>query len=116
MKWYYDLYLGDSVLDQKNKVINKIKRGEITLNKYVIALPKNGSDTLEAYPAVLLKEKWYEKSDVFIVGLAGGDDEAKEVMQLIIDDCYRETNGVNVRDFILNRETTKNDIKIIVRK
>ena len=103
MRWFKDLYLGESILDQKEEVINKIKNGKFTLNKYVIALPRNDYDTLETYPAVILKEEWYKKSDTFIVGLATGDDEAKEVMQFIISDCYDQTGGVDVRKFIMDQ-------------
>ncbi len=116
MQWYHDLYLGEKVAKKKNKIIYKIKDGKFTPSTYVIALPRNDYDTLEAFPAVTLREDWYKKADIFIVGLAKGNEEANEVMETIIKECYEETNDVNVREFILDREARKDEIKVVVRK
>ena len=98
---------------RKNKIIYKIKDGKFSPTTYVIALPRNNRDVLEAFPAELLKEKYYKHENIFIIGLAKGNAEANELMCRIIVECYRETDTVNVRDFILDREKKKNDIKII---
>ena len=113
MDWYYDLYLGEKIAKKKNKLIYKIKDGKFTPTTYVIALPRNRRDILETFPAEVLKQKYYKKANIFVVGLAKGNDEANQVMLEIIQDCWRETDTVNVRDFILDREAKKNDIKII---
>ena len=112
MDWYYDLYLGEKIAKKKNKLIYKIKDGKFTPTTYVIALPRNRRDILETFPAEVLKQKYYKKANIFVVGLAKGNDEANQVMLEIIQDCWRETDTVNVRDFILDREAKKNDIKV----
>ena len=113
MDWYYDLYLGEKIAKKKNKLIYKIKDLKFTPSTYVIALPRNRRDILETFPAEILKQKYYKKENIFVVGLAKGNEEANHVMFEIIQDCYRETNTVNVRDFILDREAKKNEIRII---
>ena len=112
MDWYYDLYLGEKIAKKKNKLIYKIKDGKFTPSTYVIALPRNRRDILETFPAEILKQKYYKKANIFVVGLAKGNEEANQVMLDIIQDCWRETDTVNVRDFILDREAKKNDIKV----
>ena len=113
MDWYYDLYLGEKIAKKKNKLIYKIKDGKFTPSTYVIALPRNRRDILETFPAEILKQKYYKKENVFVVGLAKGNEEANQVMLEIIQECWRETDTVNVRDFLLDREAKKNDIRII---
>ncbi len=113
MEWYYDLYLGEKIAKKKNKLIYKINEGKLSPTTFVIVLPRNNRDILETFPFEVLKQKYYKRQDFFIVGLAKGREEANELMCRIIVDCFRQTDTVNVRDFILDREAKKDDIKII---
>ena len=113
MEWYYDLYLGEKIAKKKNKIIYKIKDGKFTPSTYVIALPRNDRDVLETLPVEVLKQQYYKRQDLFIIGLAKGNEEANKLMLDIIIECYRETDTVNVKDFILDREEKKNEIRVI---
>ncbi|MCR5430867.1 MAG: hypothetical protein K6E58_06530 [Eubacterium sp.] len=103
MRWYDDLYLGEKIAKKKNKIIYKIKDRKFLPNTYVIILPRNDRNTLETIPAEILKQKYYRKVEIVIVGLAKGKEEAYKVMQEIIDDCYEQTGDVNVKEFIINQ-------------
>ena len=103
MKWFADLYIGYNLLDKKNQVIKKIKKGKPMFNKYVITLPQNDYDTLELYPSNVLIQKWYMNSDMVVVGIAEGKEEALDMMTLIIMECYERTGGCKVKDFILEQ-------------
>ena len=103
MRWYKDLYVGYSLLSKKRETIKKIKRGKITFDKYVIALPFNDYDTLDIYPSYVLLQKRYRSSDMVIVGIAQGREEAMDMMQLILMDCLHDTGGLNVKDYILGQ-------------
>lgn len=113
MEWYYDLYIGEKIAKKKNKIIYKINDGKLSPSTFVIVLPRNNRDILESFPFEVLKQKYYKRQDFFIVGIAKGREEANQLMLDIIQECYRETDTVNVRDFILDREAKKNDIKIV---
>ena len=113
MEWYYDLYLGEKIAKKKNKIIYKINDGKLSPSTFVIVLPRNNRDILETFPFEVLKQKYYKRQDFFIIGIAKGKEEANNLMLEIIKECYLETDTVNVRDFILDREAKKNDIKII---
>ena len=103
MKWFEDLYIGYNLLDKKNQVIKKIKKGKPMFNKYVITLPQNDYDKLELYPSNVLIQKWYMNSDMVVVGIAEGKEEALDMMTLIIMECYERTGGCKVKDFILEQ-------------
>ena len=102
MRWYDDLYVGYNLLDKKRQVMWKIKRGKQQFNKYVITLPFNDYDVLDIYPSNVLTQKWYKDSDIVIVGIAEGREEAMDMVQLIIMDCLNSTGGCKVKDYILN--------------
>ena len=93
MRWYDDLYVGYNLLDKKRQVMWKIKRGKQQFNKY---------DVLDIYPSNVLTQKWYKDSDIVIVGIAEGREEAMDMVQLIIMDCLNSTGGCKVKDYILN--------------
>ena len=103
MRWYKDLYVGYNLLDKKRQVIRKIKNGKPQFNKYVIALPFNDYDVLDIYPSYVLMQKLYKQSDMVIVGICEGIEEALDMMQLIIMDCLCDTGGVKVKEYILEQ-------------
>lgn len=103
MRWYEDLYVGYNLLDKKRQVIRKIKNGKPQLNKYVITLPQNDYDTLEIYLSNILNQKWYRDSDMVVVGITEGMEEAMDMIQLIIMDCLNDTGEVKVKKYIMSK-------------
>lgn len=103
MVWYEDLYVGYNLLDKKRQIVRKIKNGKPMFNKYVITLPQNDYDTLEIYPSNVLIQKWYRDSDMVVIGIAEGKEEAMDMMNLIIMECLEQTGNVNVKDFIMEQ-------------
>jgi hypothetical protein len=107
MRWYKDLYVGYNLLEKKRQVIRKIKNGKPQWDTYVITLPQNDYDTLEIYPSNILRQKWYRDSDMLVVGIAQGREEALDMMQLIVMDCLHDTGEVKVKKYIMNKMETE---------
>lgn len=107
MRWYEDLYVGYNLLDKKRQVMRKIKKGKPQINTYVITLPQNDYDTLEIYPSNILIQKWYLESDMVVVGIAEGMEEALDMMQLIVMDCFHDTGEVKVKKYIMSKMETE---------
>ena len=63
----------------------------------MITLPVNEANALEIYPSYVLLQKYYRKKKLTVVGISQGYDEALEVMQDILMDCYNETGQFLVR-------------------
>lgn len=103
MRWFKDLYVGYNILTEKSQVVDKIKQGKLQLDINVIALPENDYDVLEIYPSNVLIQKKYKDSDMVVVGIAKGKEEALDMMQLIVMDCYEDTGDVNVKKYILEQ-------------
>lgn len=100
MKFYKHLYIGDSI---KNPEIVKwklrINSGQLSV--FVIALAK-GDDQLELYHAGLLKQKLLRRYfPPYIIGIAGGREEAMGIIEKITSDCYALTGNANLKDYLL---------------
>ncbi len=100
MIWYRDLYVGESIIHKKKKVIWKIRHNAGQIGIYVITLASNGNNLLDIIPAQELLQKAYPKKELRVVGLAKGYDEAVLVAASIVDEVYRATGGFAVRAFL----------------
>ncbi|MCR5704760.1 MAG: hypothetical protein K6G85_09060 [Eubacterium sp.] len=103
MIWYNDLYVGYNLLERKREVIRKMKWGKQQFNVFVITLSRNEHDLLEIYPSNVLTQKYYKDSDLVVVGIAYGKEEAYDMMQLVLTDCMEETGGLDVKQYILSQ-------------
>lgn len=104
MKWYHDLYVGDSIADKANRIKWKINHNAGTVSVYVIAFASNKQNLLDIIPAWELMQKAYPgKKEMQIIGLAKGYQEALELVQQIIDETYQNTESVDVRAYLRER-------------
>ena len=109
MIWYEDLYVGNSIIHKKNKIIWKIRHNAGQLNIYVIALASNDKNLLDIIPAQELLQKGYPRQQLYIVGLAKGYDEAVEVAVSIINEVYQKTGAFAVRKYLDGKIKSRED-------
>lgn len=103
MKWYDDLYVGESIIHKKNRVKWKIAHNAGQVGVYVIALAAGADSLLDIIPSWALLQKSYPKKDLYIVGLAKGYDEAVETAVSIVDEVYRRTGAFRIADYLLEK-------------
>lgn len=104
MKWYRNLYAGDSVTGKIKRIKWKINHNAGTVSVYVIAFPSNPDNLLDIIPARDLMQKAYPKKNMTIIGLAKGYGEALELVRRIVDDTYRNTGAVDVKAYLKEAE------------
>lgn len=100
MKWYNNLYVGSCADRRRHKIIKKAIRNKPQIGVYFITLPVNENNSLEIYPSYILLQNHYRKKNMFVVGIGEGKEEALEVMEQIIMDCYNKTGQFLVRKMI----------------
>ena len=102
MKWYDNLYLGDSVEKKADKIKRKISHGMglDSLCTYVISFASNPDNLLDIIPARELRQKAYPKDRLRIIGLAGSRQEALKVVQRIIEETYQNTGDVDLYQYL----------------
>lgn len=103
MKFYKNLYIGDTVKKPK-KAIRKLKRHKIQPGLYVIAFDAETA-RLTVYPSPMLTQ-WYYKENppACIVGLAGGKEEAFAVIEKIAGEAFAATGEVSLVSFLSGRD------------
>ena len=104
MKWHEPLYLSES-MQKKVKLIKwKLNHNAGAWNGYVLTFSSNPENLLDIYPMKSLKQNGFWKEQMEIVGMAGTYEEALELVQIIIEEVYRETQSTDIRAYI-NKKT-----------
>ncbi len=102
MKWYRKLYLGENAARSKYKVFGRIRSNKFSYDTYLITLPSDADNLLDIIPADMLLQPYLKKhkSEIYVVGLADGKDEAFMVVKDIIDDVYSNTGAFDIRGYL----------------
>ncbi|TGY96905.1 hypothetical protein E5329_07875 [Petralouisia muris] len=103
MDWYQEFYAGESIAGKKEKIRWKVLRNAGVINIYIIALSSNPENLLDIIPSWELMQKYYPKSELLVVGVDRGYENAIELAGTIIMDVYQETGTFQVRNYFLEK-------------
>lgn len=98
MKYYRHLYIGQSI-KQTEMIRMRIRMNRIPLLYYIITLAQN-EDQLEIMSAAMLKQPYYRKKQLCIVGVASNYEESLELVQQILQDTIRETESTDMKSYL----------------
>lgn len=104
MHYYKNLYVPENLEKKKKKIIGKLNANKLQYDLYLVTLPIGDSNQLEIINSLELKQPTYPKENLFVVGFAKGYDEALELVEEIIGNVYNETQGADIRSYILNKQ------------
>lgn len=99
IQWTSRLYVGEGLKKKKDKVIASINNRRITYDIYCIAFASQPDNLFDIMNANELLFPHYQKSDIKIVGLAKGRDEATTLVQDMLMEVYKNTEEFCVRDY-----------------
>ncbi len=99
MRFIKDMYLSWSMLGKDKLIRMKLKTGAGLAGVYCIAVPLFGTDPLEIYNAAELKQRWYRRSGLLIVGFAGARKEAMYLSANILSEIYEKQGDYDSRRF-----------------
>ncbi len=103
MKWYRDLYLGEGLKQNKEKLVKKAETCAGMPNIYVITLAANGRDLLDIFLADLLIQPVLHGRCPLIVGMAKGRREAVRLASDIVMEAYRANGDFDILKFLRER-------------
>lgn len=98
MKFYKNLYIGESITNP-NKVKWKLRHHAGQFHVYVIALAQ-GDDQLEIYHCAYLQQKYYKKYPPYIIGIAGGYEEAIKLVIKITEAALEQNGNADLKKFL----------------
>lgn len=99
IQWTSRLYVGDRMKKKKDKAISSINNSEITSDVYCITFASHPSNLFDIINANELLFPHYKRSQIQIVGLAKGKDEAIDLVQDMLTEVYHKTGAFDVRSY-----------------
>lgn len=99
MKFYRRLYVGESV-KKVNRVKWRLCIGAGQFRVYVIALSQN-SDQLDIFHCALLKQKHFDKKNLYVAGIAGNKAEAYQLVGKMLADTLAAGMDGNIKEYLL---------------
>ena len=95
LKWYKNLYVGNTAKKKEKTLRRKISCGIGTFNVFVITLAVNAAQLLQ---------KTLRRRCPLIVGIAVGYEEAVEIVEQIVKEVWEKTGTVSIRSWILENQ------------
>lgn len=96
-----DLYLGESIREQKlDKIKKKLENKPLLSGVFLVALSRNPSDQLEIYNAKQLVQKYYAKYPPYVVGIAGNYDEAVRMVEQMVRECMEKRGDCALKEYL----------------
>lgn len=108
LKWYKNLYKGDTVKRKAPEIIRKVNHGKLLFDIYLVTIASNQENLLEIISANQLRQKYIRQNCPEIVGIADTYWEALEVVMQIVTETYQKQGDADVRRYLESREVKKN--------
>ena len=100
MQFMGSLYVGEKLSSTEYKIVEKVHKGKVIPNLYLITLSNNIDNMLDVIPEKEVMQKHYPKDGLKIVGIAEGKKEALGLVQRMVEESINETGSADVRGFL----------------
>lgn len=104
MRWYKNLYLGDSVKHRKRYYKYCIGYSKKLTGTYCVVLSQNDGGLMDICHSELLRFPFTYRYDPLILGIAGSRSEAILLAGDIILDVMKKTGGTDLQSYFHERE------------
>lgn len=100
MQFMGSLYVGEKLSSTEYKIVEKVHKGKVVMNLYLLVISENPDNMLDIIPEKEIMQKHYPKEGLKVVGIADGKKEAIELVQRIIQESLVETGSADIRGFL----------------
>ncbi|HHX11631.1 MAG TPA: hypothetical protein GX731_02330 [Clostridiales bacterium] len=97
--WSPKLYVGDKLKSKLDKTIKSIDNRKVTYGVFCITFASNRDNLFDILNANELRFPYYQRSDIYIVGLTKGREEALVMVQDLLIEVYQNTGEFKVREY-----------------
>lgn len=104
LKYYQNLYVSKVIKPKLLEIMDKLEKGQLQWNKYLIILAQGEQNHLEFFDSILLQQKVFLVEDLLVVGIAEGYKGALELVEEIMQEVYNKTGGTNIRNYIISKQ------------
>ena len=101
MVWYDDLFDGESIRPRRQKrIIRKVKKRSIFNAAYLLTLSANPQNLIDIIHTQVVRQRYYPKKDLVVIGLAGNYEEALQLAAEILVSLYTVQGNFGLREFL----------------
>ena len=100
MKFYKNLYIGDTI-KKPEKIKRKLKRYAKLNNVWLIAYLSQNRQ-LEIYHSLMLQQYYYKENPPYIIGIAGSQEEATQIICRIAEDAVHKTGHADLVSYLFS--------------
>lgn len=104
MKYYYDLYLSEEFKEKREKILDDLEMKKLSLEQFLIVLLKNEKNQLEIFHSVLLKQEYFNREELLVVGIAKSMNDAYAIVEKISQEVYNETGDANIKEYLWDKQ------------
>lgn len=97
--WSEKLYIGEQAEKNCKKVQKRLEGGKPVPGFFLITKPSNEDNLFDILPAAELLFPYYKRQKLLVYGLAKGKAEAEELVVSMLEDVYRETDGLCCKEY-----------------
>ena len=97
--WSERLYIGEQAKADCRKLQKKLEKGKMTSDIFLITKPSNENNLMDIHPANELLFPYHRNREIPVYGLAKGKNEALQLVLTILEDIYRETEGLSCKEY-----------------
>ena len=114
MIWYGDLIVGESISSRKKeKIIRGVRTRSIFHNAYLLTLASNPDNLIDIISTKVIRQRYYPKKGLYVIGIAGDYEEAVMLAGMIINGVYTVRGDFRLREFIRdNRQGSREEGQI----
>ena len=103
MKFYRNLYVGDSVRNPA-KVRRKLKKYARLNNIWLIVYAAENRQ-LEIWHCILLQQPYYRDNPPYVIGMAGSWEEASQLVCRIAEEAVQKTGCADLAAYLFAKDT-----------
>lgn len=97
--WSEKLYIGEQAEKNLKKIQKKLESGKTVPGYFLITKPSNENNLFDILPAAELVFPYYKRQELLVYGLAKGKAEAENLVVTMLEDVYRETDGLCCKEY-----------------
>lgn len=103
IRWANKMYFDQALNLKKRRIMWAVKARRLMPGIYCIALSTNPENLLDIIRVDELRFPYYDRQEIYILGLTLGRDSAMKLVAQMVDEVYQKTGDVKVREYYQNR-------------
>lgn len=95
------LYLGEGIKEQKlDKIKNKLINKPLLAGVHILVLSRNPVDQLEVLDSKQLVQRFYERHELYVIGIAKDREEALDLVEQIAQECLDSRGDCKLKEYL----------------